>query len=310
MSPILSVCIPTFSNPEGVKRTLEDLISEAASSGFIDRIEFCIADNSENEDTEKLITALQLASTAQINYYRHGENIGYDRNVDAVLKLAHGKYCWLLSDNENVAQGNFAQIFSEVETCDVALVIICPGTVKAERLKTYQNLESAIVENDWWIPGGLVSRNIIKRSLIPKNLSPYFGNYWLHLSITTQIGGDNPVMFIGEKFIDDPNGVVKWAKNGTTFLTYLYLINIIKELSQPPYTHSFVKTLVRKMQLGIPRNTLSAKLYGLSITRDNLKLIYKATHGNPLIMVLSVGAILIPTVLIKYAKRIKHYLGN
>lgn len=310
MIPVLSVCIPTLSNPDGVKATLERLITEATNTNFIDQIEFCIADNSEDELTDKVVFIIKSSNDVRVNYKRHGKNVGYDRNVDSVIKLATGEYCWLLSDNENIKPNCFAEIFNETKDSTTALLIICPETTPDKNLKTYNNFEESIRENSWWIPGGLVSRNIIKRSLIPNDLSSFFGNYWLHLSITTLVAGNRPVKFISEKFIDDRSGLVRWAKNGTTFLTYTSLLNIIKNLPEPPYSRGFKNILTQKMLHGLPHNILSSKLYGLSLSRDNLRLLYQITKKDPVFFVLSFIAMMIPAVVIKYAKRIKQGFSN
>lgn len=290
---------------------MRKLINEAQVSGFLSEVEFCVADNSEDALTENVVMAMRTESNAKIKYVRHGENLGYDRNVDAAIKLADGDYCWFLSDNEDVRGGSFFEIFKEVKnTPEGAVLIICPETMPPEKLKTYSGFEAAVSENDWWMPGGLVSRNIVKRDLIPSDLSGFFGNYWLHLSITTMVAGDRPIRFISEKFVDDPQGAVRWAKNGTTFLTYTSLLNLIEDLPVPPYSQEFKRRLARRMRRGLPRNILSSKLYGLSATMDNWKRLYRTIRFDLISMVLSSLAMSVPPVLVKYAKNIKQNIGH
>ena len=37
-----------------------------------------------------------------IQYYRNEVNIGFDRNVDLVVKRATGKFVWILSDDDYI----------------------------------------------------------------------------------------------------------------------------------------------------------------------------------------------------------------
>lgn len=311
MNPLLSVSMPTFSNPIGVKTSLAKLINEAKNGGLIEAVEFCVADNSEDAATESIINDLKTDPAVRINYLRHGHNLGYDRNVDAVIKLASGDFCWLLSDNEDLRDGALRSIVETLKSqSGSGLVIIAPETVPAKNLRTYSNLEEAVIENDWWIPGGLVSRNIIKKSLIPADLSPYYGNDWLHLSVTTQVGGRSPVTFVAEKFIHDPNEKSRWAKNGKTFVTYTNLLSIIKHLPSPPYSKEFVATLGEKMLRGLPRNILSSKIYGLKATWENWKRLFAATRERRLYLLISSLAMCVPPSFVIYGKKIKHSLGN
>ena len=308
---LISVCIPTFNNSHGIKTTVEKLILEAKNSNLLDNLEFCISDNSDNTDSEEIVTAIKAIPGARIYYLRHGQNLGYDRNVDAAVRLASGKYCWLLSDNEDIRAGSFGEIIASIKNQpDTGLFIICPQSITSNNLKTYSNLEKAIKENGWWIPGGLVSRNIIKRSLIPSDLSVYYGNDWLHLSITTLVGGKSPVTFVSEKFIHDPNEKSRWAKNGKTFVTYTNLLSIIKHLPSPPYSKEFVSMMTKRMLRGLPQNILSAKIYGLRATFENWKRLYTATRGQKLYLFLSSLTMMVPPIFVIYGKKIKHTLGN
>lgn len=303
--------MPTFSNSAGVRDSLRQLIQEARDGGYVDEVEFCVADNSEDTATEIVIDELRADTSARINYQRHGQNLGYDRNVDAAVRLASGKYCWLLSDNEDVRPGSLNEILAAIKDhSESGLFIICPENIAAANLKTYANMEAAVRENDWWIPGGLVSRNVIKRSLIPADLSPYYGNDWLHLSITTLVGGDHPVTFLTEKFIHDPNEKSRWAKNGKTFVTYTNLLQIIENLPCPPYSRDFVSNLTLKMRRGLPRNILSSKIYGLRTSTENWRRLKVAAGGFGYFWLLGAIAMIVPPAFAIYGKKIKHSIGN
>jgi len=311
MAKTLSVCIPTFSNPVGIEATLRNLFSQITENALYEKVEFCIADNSEDSATESIVRTLKATGPIPMQYLRHGQNLGYDRNVDAVLKLASGEYCWILSDNEIVKPNALTEIVRGVEAHkNSGVLVICPDNVPAEKIRTYKNMEAAMTANNWWVPGGLVSRNVVRKALIPHDLSSYFNNDWLHLSVTLAIGGSAPVTFLPELFISEPNETSRWAKGGKTFVTYTNLLHILETLPQPPYSTTFVRNMTAVMRRGLPHNILSAKLYGLTVSRATLALLYRATKGNWLWLVLSFGALMTPTIVVRYAKRFKNSFGS
>jgi glycosyltransferase involved in cell wall biosynthesis len=305
-TPLLSICIPTFNNPGGIREALTSITRQAAGANLLDKIEVCVRDNSENTHTEEVINTFKH-SPLKIAYTRNEENVGYDRNVDRVLNMANGDFCWLLSDNEPLLETAVAAVVEAVlKNSDAGHIVIAERKIPESRLRKYKNLEDAIVQNDFWIPGGLVSRNIFKRTYIPKDRSSYFGNYWMHLSLAFKIGKNHAVVFMAEQFGEDLDAVVKWAKNGTTFVTYTNLLQIVSALGSP-YSRSFVQTLEGKMRRDLPRHILSAKLYGLLDGADIRKRIRDATNGSIVLYVLSLCALMTPRPLIAYAKQLKHY---
>ena len=113
--PLVSVGIPTFNRPRGLKRTLE-LISRQTYSN----LEIIVSDNaSPGLDTEEVVR--QFASTdARIKYHRQQQNIGPIANFRFVLANASGDYfMWAADDDEWDAKFVETCLASAGPTCSV-----------------------------------------------------------------------------------------------------------------------------------------------------------------------------------------------
>lgn len=93
--PLVSVGIPTYNRPEGLKRTLECMLAQTYTN-----LEIIISDNaSPNLEVEKI--GREYASRdARISYYRQTENHGAMFNFKFVLEQASGQYFMWAADDD------------------------------------------------------------------------------------------------------------------------------------------------------------------------------------------------------------------
>ena len=94
---LLSICLPTYNQPQDFKRTLLSIISQINEKNQ-QEIEIVIGDNSTNQETEDLVK--KEFNLPYIHYYRHGTNLGVDRNILFLIEKAKGEYIWLFGDDE------------------------------------------------------------------------------------------------------------------------------------------------------------------------------------------------------------------
>ena len=59
MTPLVSICIPTFRRAEQLKPTLDRLASVLAAGGWSAKVEVCISDNASPAETPNVIAAFQ-----------------------------------------------------------------------------------------------------------------------------------------------------------------------------------------------------------------------------------------------------------
>ena len=94
-TPLVSVGIPTYNRPIGLKKTIICFLNQSYSN-----IEIIISDNcSENPDVKSLCEKFS-AKDDRIRYYRQSENIGMYGNFRFVLEKAKGDFFSWASDDD------------------------------------------------------------------------------------------------------------------------------------------------------------------------------------------------------------------
>jgi len=95
MNPLVSVGIPTYNGPEGLRRTLEQITAQTYS-----HLEIIVSDNCSPNKEVKKITEEFAAKDTRIQYFRHDLNMGMSFNFQFVLKKASGEYFMWASDDD------------------------------------------------------------------------------------------------------------------------------------------------------------------------------------------------------------------
>jgi glycosyltransferase involved in cell wall biosynthesis len=99
---LLSICIPTFQRGKILRRTLEHL---AANGGA--QWEIVVSDNASADDTEATVKAFR-GKFRGLRYARQAANRGPAANSDTCMRLATGRYLYLLCDDDRVLPAGIA----------------------------------------------------------------------------------------------------------------------------------------------------------------------------------------------------------
>jgi glycosyltransferase involved in cell wall biosynthesis len=95
-APLVTVGIPTYNRPEGLRKTLASITGQSYQN-----LEIIISDNgSTGSDTENVVKEFQKKDP-RIQYFRQDENLGPAANFAFVLMKATGVYfMWATDDDE------------------------------------------------------------------------------------------------------------------------------------------------------------------------------------------------------------------
>ena len=94
-NPLVSVGIPTYNRPEGLKRTLENITQQTYKN-----LEIIISDNcSVGSETKEIIRGF-AANDKRINFFLHEKNFGPAFNFQFVLDKANGEYFMWAADDD------------------------------------------------------------------------------------------------------------------------------------------------------------------------------------------------------------------
>lgn len=303
-TPLLTVGIPTFNNPNGARTQVESLISQIRTLNAYKKVEILVSDNSENLETSDGISAVNTQEVA-FEYRRNSSNIGYDRNVDLLLTESKGAYCWLLSDNDPVASEALSTILFAIENYGQCAHLIIDTSLGVEGVAQYANYEDLAQGFGISLPGGLVSQNIFKRSLLPSDRSKYYGNHWFHLALLFEICAKKPVILLPNLFVSGDSDRCSWAKDGMTFVTFASLFSIVKSLRQYGYGESFCAAQEAAFKKNLPHQLVTGKIYGLHAKREHFRTINTFFRADPLNRLYCYILLVTPALVFKLLKNLK-----
>lgn len=98
----LSVGLPTYNRPEGLKRMLICLANQTYKN-----IEIIISDNCSTNKEVKLVINSFLKNDSRILFHQQEKNNGAINNFQYVLKNAKGKYFVWLADDDELKDDNY-----------------------------------------------------------------------------------------------------------------------------------------------------------------------------------------------------------
>lgn len=301
--PLLSICIPTFSRAQLLREGLNGIVMQFADPEIAARVEIAVCDNASPDGTQDLVK-IYLAKYPNIKYSRNAANIGFDRNVSAVLALGTGRFLWLMSDDEVIAPWALKFLLPLLEqNPDVGYFCIDQDTQtgRADFIKFPNG-------NAWLeglgLTGGLISQNIFNRDFLPENLSKYYDNLWLHYSIALEILSNHPGMLVKKLFLD-PSLARKtaWAGGGKAFVTYNCLNKIVRQLPAQGYDPKIINRLLSRMAAGLPNNVASAKIHNLKTSVLGVKTLISEYRRYPFWLAAALLVYFAPTPLVKLTKK-------
>jgi len=100
----LSICIPTYNRSAFLREAIASIIGQAAGAPA-GTVEIVVSDNASTDDTAAVVGALANESPLPIRYFRNEANVGFDGNCLKAVERAAGRYCWLLGDDDLLADG-------------------------------------------------------------------------------------------------------------------------------------------------------------------------------------------------------------
>lgn len=112
-APLVSVGIPTFNRPNGLRRTLQHICDQTYRN-----IEIIVSDNASPGPATKEVVEEFASRDSRIKYFQQPKNIGANDNFRFVLRQASGDYfMWAADDDE------WSPLF--VESCLAAIDSTC-----------------------------------------------------------------------------------------------------------------------------------------------------------------------------------------
>lgn len=105
-SNILTIAIPTFNRPSQFQIAIESVIKQYRTG-----IDILISDNSENEDTKRIVED-KFLGLSYVSYVKNSKNIGPDANFLQCLRIGKGRFVLMLSDDDVLLDGAVDEIIN------------------------------------------------------------------------------------------------------------------------------------------------------------------------------------------------------
>ena len=118
---LISICVPTYNRPFELKRMLESIDSSKVEDFNIVISENC---STRQKETREQVEDFKLKSPYEVHYYENEQNVGYDKNIRALVKRATGKFIMFFSDDDIFMPGALDKFIAFVyEHQDVGYIL-------------------------------------------------------------------------------------------------------------------------------------------------------------------------------------------
>ena len=111
MNKLLTIAIPTYNGSNTICTMLDILLPQVS-----EEVELIVCDNCSTDNTFEIIS--KYSEQYPIRYIRNEKNIGPDANFLKCMKLAEGKYTFLLSDDDILIEGALVKILDFLKKYD------------------------------------------------------------------------------------------------------------------------------------------------------------------------------------------------
>jgi glycosyltransferase involved in cell wall biosynthesis len=269
--PLLSIGIPTYNGSIHIRETLDSFLP---SLNDIDaKVEVFISDNASTDGTPDIIREY-LQRYNIIKYVRNEENIGYDRNCDAVFKGSSGLFVWLLSDNDRISKGGVERVLEVVKEHPnlAAIYVDYVGDTKLNSSADVLCPNGDVFFDKTAFKVGLMSCNVIRRSLWNNvDTSKYFDGGWIHFGVLIEILGNREGFVIATPYLTqriskDPGDT--WFKNPRWASTLsLNLTRMIRSMKTFGYSDETIKKGLKTIRAAYLINFPLMKVFGLKVDR-------------------------------------------
>jgi glycosyltransferase involved in cell wall biosynthesis len=196
MTPILSICIPTYNRSSFLNEALASILENMED---LNTMEVIISDNNSTDNTQDIVRYYQ--DELQIRYHKNDSNLGAVNNLFKAVSLASGRYVWLFSDDEVMVNGSINYLLHFLENNNSVDYIYYPRVLVNRDLQNtpigqqpnssdedvlFKSGIELFAYDNGAMPSimGFFSSTIIKKSLWSGNIdgSPSFlESEWAHL---------------------------------------------------------------------------------------------------------------------------------
>lgn len=148
MNNSLSIVIPTYNRVDILKENIEIMFPKIKEFN----LGIYISDDSNNDDTEKMIKSLSLQFDYPYFFYeRNMPPLGHDENCISILQKAKSKFVWYLGDSIIIPLNVFDEVISIISKNGDDVDFICLNLLNRYNYQTgvVSDVHDFIVDSTW-----------------------------------------------------------------------------------------------------------------------------------------------------------------
>lgn len=238
MTPILSICIPTYNRADILDRTLKSIVKEEVFRETTD-IEIVISDNCSPDNTKEVVEKYLSKFPDKIKYVRQENNIK-DKNFATVLGYANGTFAKLHNDTLLVNKDGLTELVEILKANEDRSVVFFVEIKKGEKasFEKCSNIEMFFDKVSYratWIGGLCVNSELYKTIENPARFSSL--NFSQIDIITRMLAKNSASLIVYSSFFEVQQLNNKGGYNvaevfGTNLIKILYSLKEEEYISQ------------------------------------------------------------------------------
>ena len=114
MTPLLSICVPTYNRAEILNKSLESLVHQDIFQNT-DDVEIIISDNASSDKTKEVVSQYVSQFGDKIKYFRNDKNIN-DENFWYTLAQGNGDFLKLCNDKLIFKPNSLERMLNYIKT--------------------------------------------------------------------------------------------------------------------------------------------------------------------------------------------------
>ena len=291
----LTIGIPTWNGANTIKATMESVL-RSISEDIRECVEIVVSDNGSTDSTADMIMPYLSCRSPRVTYSVNEANVGFDRNVNKVMRLARGKFVWLLSDDDEIVPGAIDKVLAVISKHpQVGAIFVnyrSAVSIRTDGDRLCRNGEEFFHLSHF--KSGLVSSNVFNTERWRElNLSRYFGCGWIHFAYLVEGISNRPAYIIAQRYVIQGDKW-KWAEGGKFLRTGLMLVRVFRNMERLNYSEERRREADFVIKGGYPANIVRAKLMGVKVDTDLLKDFCELYHRYPTFWFIDLPLLLMP----------------
>jgi glycosyltransferase involved in cell wall biosynthesis len=247
----LTIAIPTFNGSRWIGAAMDSVLNQLNDDSRR-KVEIVVSDNASTDQTVSIIREYANQYPDTIAYFQQAENIGVDRNIDALFHLAKGTYVWILGDDDLIEDYAIEKLLDKFKSKPASLFLCAPQFLNIDTGETHApNLFVTDIETrggddffqkTMWASSALSTLCVRRDDWLKAATPEYYNTLWSQMACLIKIlaAGGKAYVF-AETMVTIRVANPRWARNGSALILGLRILDVLKSMLKYNYAYRTYK---------------------------------------------------------------------